>query len=244
MSGPDIDTDEKNAVGGIDRFVLNIALVALSVFPTLFAIIAMPWRIAPLLLKQEPDGRRGMLLGPGIFFVASITVTMLVSGLFATPETMASNTGLIGPAYSKSVSTAVTGGDAWRVAALIGPIYALAVVIGAFSSLLRRFLTPAWTLSVSLRASFYQMASSICWILLTSTVIDTIGLIGNQELSRQLYMLNAAPIVILPIWQYFWFFRRAGDVSPPRAAVIAVLILVMIAASIFLIDFITSVISA
>ena len=243
MSGPDIDTDEKNAIGGIDRFVLNIALAAISVAPTLFATIAAPWRLAPLLLKQQPDGRQGMLLGAGIFFLASITVTMLISGFFATPETMASNTGLIGPTYSKSVSTAVAGGDAWRVAALIGPIYALAVVIGAASRGLRPILSPAWTLQVSLRASFYQMASSISWILLTSTIIDTISLMGNQEVSRILYLMNAVPILVLPIWQYFWFFRKTGEVSAPRAAAVAFLILVLISASIFMIDYITTAIS-
>lgn len=50
MSGPDIDTNEKNAIGGIDRFVLNIALTALSVFPTLYSLVVTPWRLAPLLL--------------------------------------------------------------------------------------------------------------------------------------------------------------------------------------------------
>lgn len=243
MSGPDIDTNEKNAIGGIDRFVLNIALTALSVFPTLYALIATPWRLTPLLLTQEPDGRRGMLLGPGVFFVASITVTMLAAGLFATPETMANNVGLVGPAYSKSVSTAVAQGDAWRVAALIGPIYVLAVVIGALGRALGRLVGPSWTLQASLRASFYQMAASICWIIASSTIIDAIGLAGGQQLSQQLYIANAAPILALPVWQYFWFFRRAGDLSKMRATGLALLMLFMIAGVIFVIGQLRSVLS-
>lgn len=235
MSGPDIDTNEKNAVGGLDKFVLNVALVALSVFPTLFVLIATPWRMAPLLLTQEPDGRRGMLLGPGVFFVASITVVMLAAGLFATPETIESNSGLIGPAYSKNVSTAVAAGDAWRVAALIGPIYALAVIFGAFASTFRRFIGPSWTIVASLRASFYQMAASISWILVSSTIIDATGVAIGSQLSQQLYAVNAAAILALPIWQYFWFFKRTGDLSATRALGLAVLMIVVIGSVIFVI---------
>lgn len=244
MSGPDIDTNEKNAVGGLDSFVLNVALVALGVFPTLYALIATPWRLAPLLLKQEPDGRRGMLLGPGVFFVASITVIMLAAGSFATPETIESNTGLIGPAYSKSVSTAVAAGDAWRVAALIGPIYVLAVIIGAFASGLGRFIGPSWTIAASLRASFYQMAASICWILVSSTMIDATGVSIGAHLSQQLYAVNAAAVLALPVWQYFWFFKKTGNLSVARALGLAVLTIAVIGSVIFFIDQLRSILSA
>ena len=148
----------------------------------------------------------GCCLVRACFFVASITVIMLAAGLFATPETMASNTGLIGPAYSKNVSTAVAAGDAWRVAALIGPIYALAVVFGGFASGLGRWVGPSWTITAGLRASFYQMAASICWILVSSTIIDATGVAIGSHLSQQLYATNAAAILALPHLAIFLVF--------------------------------------
>jgi len=65
MSGPNVDLEKPNAIGGIDRLVTNFALSVIAVFPTFWTCIAMPWRLRPLLEKDEPDGRMGMLLAPG-----------------------------------------------------------------------------------------------------------------------------------------------------------------------------------
>lgn len=74
------DTSENpNVVGGLDRLVVWAGLAILAVLPTLFTVICTPWRAAPLLGGERPEGREGYVLGPGVFFVAAVIGAVLLS---------------------------------------------------------------------------------------------------------------------------------------------------------------------
>ncbi len=222
MIGPDLDLNEKNLVGAIDRLVVNVGLAFLSVVPTLCLLIAMPGRMSGLLTEDEPDGRKGLILAPGIFFIAAVTLALLFAGVLATPGTIETNSGLIGPAYAKSVSLAVAEGDVWKAASLIGPIYVLSVFVGGLGRCFGVLAGPAWTLKTSLRASLYHMATAVCWIIISGAVIY--AAVGPLEpgTAEVLFSISTVVAFLLPIWQYFWFFRRTCDLSVVRSSLLAI----------------------
>jgi hypothetical protein len=228
MIEPELDTNQKNIIGAIDKFAENIALAALSVFPTFYNLIVKPWHLAPLLINQEPDGRKGMLLGPGVFFIFAIALVMIGAGLFVTPEILKSNGGFLGPAYANRVSKAAADGEIWQVLSMMGPIYILAILFGTIARTFKHFIGPWWTLQTSIRAGFYVMGYSVVWIIASSMIIDPIGLIFGPDISRLLYMINNFPILLIPIWQLFWFVQENNDITKTRAAVIAVAMMALI----------------
>lgn len=218
MSGPSIDLEDRNPLGGLDRLATGIGLAVIAVFPTLGAAIAQPWKLAPLLVADEPTGRRGMILAPGAYFVLSLAVILILVGSLVTPEIVRSNGGVIGPRLALEVSNAAQEGDVWKTLSRIAPIFILALCFGVLGRLLTRWAGPWWDLRVSLRASFYAIATAICWIILSSLAIDAIGLgIIDRALKQQLYTINTVPILLLPIWVYFWCFKSGGNLPTRKA---------------------------
>lgn len=217
-----MDLEDKNAIGGLDRLVTNVALAVIAVFPTLGAALVMPWKLTPLLSSDEPDGRKSMLLSPGAFLPLSLTVILLFAAAITTSETVASNGGAIGPRLAVDVAQAAGEGDLWRTVSLIAPIYILAIVIALLSQLLRRWIGSWWTLRTALRGAFYQVAVTVCWIIVSSAMIDAYRVAtNNQEIGRLLYDLNSIPIFGLSLWLFFWFFQHEDRASKLKAAMLA-----------------------
>ena len=42
MSGPSVDLEKPNVIGGLDRLVTNFAISAIAVFPTFLTCVAKP----------------------------------------------------------------------------------------------------------------------------------------------------------------------------------------------------------
>lgn len=221
MSGPSIDLEDRNPLGGLDRLVTGIGLAMIAVFPTLAAAIVRPWKLAPLLIADEPDGRSGMILSPGAFFVLSLAVILILVGLLVTPEMVEVNGGLIGPRLALDVAGSAREGDIWKTLSQIAPIFLIALLFGVLGRVLTRWAGSWWDLRVSLRASFYAIAIAICWIILSSLAIDTVGVLHRDwGVTRFLYTVNTAPILALPVWVYFWCFKSGGNLSTTRALVL------------------------
>ncbi|UTW56098.1 hypothetical protein [Kordiimonas sp. SCSIO 12610] len=228
MLEPDLNASQKNIIGAIDKLTENIALTALSVFPTFFYLVFQPRRLAPLLLHQEDDGRKGMLLGPGVFFVFAIIIIMVLAGFFVTPEILKVNGSFLGAGYAYRVTNAAAEGNIWQVISYIGPLYIFTIIVGVLGQIPKRWIGPNWTLHVSLRAAFYQMATSVFWIIGTSAVIDNIGLTYGIAVSQEIYSYNSIPIFGIPAWQYFCFMKEVGSLTPMRALIMAAVMIGLI----------------
>ena len=219
MSGPNIDLEKPNAIGGLDRLVTNFALSAIAVFPTFWTCIAMPWRLRPLLDRDDPDGSMGMLLAPGAFFPLALMVSFLMGAALSTPETVSNNGSFIGPDLAVSVQSAASKGDIWKIIATVMPLYGASIYIGLLGVTLKRWTHQAWTLRVSLRAAFYVMAVLISWIILTTAIIDLIWLkTGKNDIFQTSFLFVTIPALGFFFWIYFWFFRNDGAVSKIRSA--------------------------
>lgn len=222
MSGPSLDLEKPNAIGGLDRLVTNFAISVIAVFPTFWTCIFMPWRLTPLLEQDDPDGRMGMVLAPGAFFPLAMMISFMIAAVLATPETLSTNSSFIGPGLAVAVQTAAVEGDIWKIIATVMPIYGMAIVIGVLGTVLKPSAHKDWTLRISLRASFYVTAVLNSWIILTTAAIDLIQLsTGNFKLGSLLFSALPIPTMTFLIWAYFWFFRNKGTLSWIRSGLLS-----------------------
>ena len=238
MSGPSLDLEKPNVIGGLDKLVTNFALSAIAVIPTFWACITMPWRLTPLLDRDDPDGRMGMLLAPGAFFPLALMVSFILAALMATPETISYNGSYIGPGLAVTVQSAASEGNIWKIVATIMPIYGVAVILGLLGTCLKPWAHKDWTLRVSLRAAFYIFATLVSWLILVTAVADLMRLsTGKDEIASLIYSIVFIPTCGWVIWIYFWFFRNQGAVSWIRSGALSVSMLGLIAGLMWAVDF-------
>lgn len=238
MSGPSIDLEKPNVIGGLDRLVTNFALSAIAVVPTFFTCMFRPWRLRTLIDNDDPHGRMGMLLAPGAYFPLSLMVSFIAAALLATPETLMSNGSFIGPDLAVSVQSAASEGDVWKVIGTIMPIYGVAVFLGLLGTALKPFSGQDWTLRVSLRAALYVMGTLMSWMILTTAVVDLIRLsTGNNDIASSIYSIVIVPTIGFVVWMYLWFFRNHGAVSMIRSAVLSLSMIGLIAALMWGVDY-------
>ena len=238
MSGPSLDLEKPNAIGGLDRLVTNFAISLIAVFPTFWACIVKPWRLTPLLERDDPDGRMGVLLAPGAFLPLALIISFMIAAVLATPETVSTNGSFIGPGLAIAVQTAAAEGDIWKIIATVMPIYGTAIVVGLLGTILKPWAHKDWTLRVSLRASFYVITVLISWMILTTAVIDLVRLsTGNFKLGSLLFKIIIPPAFAFLIWAYYWFFRNGGVLSGVRSGLLSVVMFGLIFTPFFAIDF-------
>lgn len=241
MPNDEIHLEDKTAVGGLDRLVTNVSLAIVAVFPTFATCLVMPWKLVPQLTADEPNGRQGYLLSPGAYFPICLTVMLLIAAALTTDATLARNAGTIGPKMAMNIATTASDGDLWGTISILAPLYFIAIPAGVMGLVIQKWSGSWWTLRTSMRAAFYQMTTSISWIILSSATIDQITVsTGNQNLSATLYPLNSIVIVGSAFWIYFWFLKRGGDLSIRLSALLGATILIMIGLFVGLLNIVLS----
>jgi hypothetical protein len=50
---------------------LQVTIIIAALLPTAFIAIIKPWKLNPMLTDVLSNGRKGLTLGPGIFFLLS-----------------------------------------------------------------------------------------------------------------------------------------------------------------------------
>lgn len=239
MSGPSIDLEKPNILGGLDKLATHLGMAIVAVFPTFFTCITRPWRLWPLIEKEEPEGRKGILLSPGVFFFFALLVSFIVAAMLATPETLNYNGSYIGPDLAVAVQKAASEGDIWKLIGTIMPIYGSAIILGLLSFILRPLIGPGWTLKVSLRAALYVMGALISWLLLVTTIADLARLrFENNGIPANIYRGVLIPTVIAILWVYAGFIQGSGITSRRKSFVLALALLGLLIALIVGIDLI------
>lgn len=237
MSGPSLDLEKPNAIGGLDRLVTNFAISLIAVYPTFWTCIVKPWRLTPLLERDDPDGRMGILLAPGAFLPLALMISFIIAAVLATPETLSTNGSFIGPGLAVAVQTAAAEGDIWKIIATVMPVYGTAIVIGLLGTVLKPWAHKDWTLRASLRASFYVITVLISWMILTTAIVDLVRLhTDNFGLGSLLFKLLIPPAFIFLVWAYFWFFRHDGALSWIRSGLLSLAMFGLIFTPFFVID--------
>lgn len=176
-----IDITEQNIVGAIDRFATNIALAGLAVIPTLFIVILMPWRLTPMIVDGQPNGRSGALLAPGVFFPLIVVASLLlVAGMVpelapavvetsssvgseAAAEASSSNgrATFIGGDDIRQMATAWRAGEVNQILLVLLPVFAVTVVSFAATAWLGVLVGNWWTVRTAIRSGFYIFGALI-----------------------------------------------------------------------------------
>ena len=239
MSGPNIDLEKPNILGGLDKLATHLGMAIVAVFPTFFTCIIRPWRLWPLIEKEELEGRKGILLSPGVFFFFALLVSFIIAAMLATPETLNYNGSYIGPDLAVAVQKAASEGDIWKLIGTIMPIYGSAIVLGLLSFILRPLIGQSWTLEVSLRAALYVMGALISWLLLVTAVADLARLrFENNDIPANIYRGVLIPTIIAILWIYAGFIQGSGIASRRKSFVLALALLGLLIALLVGIDLI------
>jgi hypothetical protein len=229
MPGPNLELDKPNIIGGLDKLVTNFAIAAIAVIPTFLTCIVKPWKLAPMLARDEPDGRSGMLLAPGAYFPLALLVSFLAAAMLATPEIIEYNGAFIGPDLAVSVQTAAAEGDVWKIIATIMPLYGTAVIYGLLAIIVKPFAGDIWTLRVSLRAAFYIFATLVSWMVLVTAIVDILRFsTANLDIGSKIYPVLIVPTAAFIPWTYFWYFRQISSHSVVRCLFLALSMLGLI----------------
>ena len=224
MSDPDIDLEDRNPLGGIDLLTTGVGMAVIAIIPTFLASIFTPWKLTSMLSENVPDGRKGLLLAPGVYFVLMLAATMIFVGLTATDDTVARDGSLIGPGLARSISDAASEGNVWKTLLRIAPIFLFALSLGVIGRLFTRWIGTWWTLRTSVRPSFYIIAPFVSFVVLLGAIFEQIvAASDNRILLSTLYGYSSTPIVLLPFWMYAAFLKFAGQMSWVRSVIISVL---------------------
>lgn len=234
MSGPEIDLEKPNFLGGLDRLATNFALAMIAVVPTFLTAIVRPDRLRTLIDHDEPDGRKGVLLSPGAYFLLALLLSFIIAAMLSTPETLSYNGSYIGPDLAVAVQSAAAEGNIWKLIGTIMPIYGAAVVLGILGTMVApiiRWLSARqtdWSLRVSVRAAFYVMGTLVSWIMLTTAIIDLIRVQGGITNLTRVYSFVIIPALGSVIWMYVGFFRGSGSLSWKQSIGLALAMVVLI----------------
>lgn len=225
MDELDIEAEEKNVVGGIDRAIVNVGLVCLLIFPTYFLLIFRPKLFVPLLQGQAKDGRVGLKLGPGITFVLTILFILAVAYFLrdatATPE--AAETQSTG---GSGIRQALAEGNLWRSIILSLPLYFIALMIGLFVQTLHLILRQKTDLRQAIGVGLYALSTFFVLLVPFGMVSEELEL-GGMRTNIAVTVFMIASMVIIP-WQIFSFSRHSFGNKIWGAALVAGLTVILL----------------
>ncbi|MFN3212756.1 MAG: hypothetical protein ACE37M_06620 [Henriciella sp.] len=219
MDPSDIDLEEKNLVGNIDRAIISFGLVCLAIVPTYFYLVFRPKELVPLLKGKEPDARSGLKLGPGITFVFSILLLLAFGYVFR--DIVAISTAETSSTGGSGIRSAVADGNLWRSIILSLPLYFAALLLGVIIKLAHMIARKPADLAQTIAAGLYSLSTLF-------VLVIPVGM-SSEYLQHEDYRANVivasvvlAFFVILP-WQIFSFSKHGFGTSTRSAIAIAAL---------------------
>jgi len=237
----DLENEEKNVLGGIDRLLVNFGMAFIAIMPTYFYLIFKPKAMCYMLRGEEADGREGLKLGPGITFIFTIFVIMGVGYFLRDTTGTPIAADEIAPKRN-GLRAAVSEGNFWRTILLSLPMYFGALYFGVLFHISHRVLRQTSNLTLAVGVGLYIVSIFLLFgIVGTGLVRSLIGDVGEDDGAVLFYALPAffAILVILP-WQTFSFSRHAFGNSRGDAAAVALISAIMMFISFACFGFIVS----
>ncbi len=221
----DLDVEEKNIVGGLDRLLINIGMAFVAIIPTYFYLIFRPKAMCYMLRGEEADGRQGLKLGPGVTFIFAILILLGVKYIFrdAVNSSVApANVETVGSA----ISSAISDGNIWQSIVLSLPLFFAALICGVSFHISHRVLGKISNLTQALGIGFYTLSTFLLIILPIGVVSDKFGSESTQtSIAAAFFVISF--LLVMP-WQIFSFSRHAFGNSRGGAAAVTLVSSILI----------------
>jgi len=196
-----VDITDQNIIGAIDHFATNIALAGLAILPSFLIVIFAPWRLTPMVIEGRPDGRSGLLLAPGIFFLLIVVLTILL-------------TASIAPEAISRMAEAWRAGDINQILMVLLPVFAICVITSASSAWLRVIVGGWWSIRTAIRSGFYIFGA----IIGLAAVFSWIPLLDlSSELTALISAIFSFGILAVIAWCLFGIFKAGSANGTWRA---------------------------
>jgi len=239
MDKYDLDLEEKNLVGGIDRLLVNFGMAAIALFPTYFYLIFKPKTMGYMLRGEEADGRQGLKLGPGITFIFTILVILSVGYYFRDVPPPPLDPAEITPP-NKGLRAAVTEGNFWRAIILSLPIYLSGLVFGVLFHISHRLFGKPCNLTLAVGVGLYVISTALVVLIPLGSFIE--NLIDKDSGEIYIVIPLFAVLVILP-WQTFSFSKHAFGNKTGDAAAMALVCNILLILTVSVIGILHSVLN-
>ena len=218
MDQPDINLEDRNAVGNLDRGVVSFGLIFLAIIPTYLLLIFRPRALAPLLNGDGMDSRSGLKLGPGVTFVFTILV-LLAIGYMVRDVASSATVAADAPPTSSGIRSAVSEGNLWRSIILSLPLYIAALILGVTVHLAHMLLRKTSHLREAVGIGLYALSTLLLVVIplgISAESLETEGARANI-----IVVLGLVSIFIILPWQIFSFSRHGFGNSARAAAAAA-----------------------
>ncbi|MGJ3232899.1 MAG: hypothetical protein ACFE0P_14010 [Oceanicaulis sp.] len=204
MASDDIG-EGRRVLGVIDATLTQLSVALVGLVPTLGAVLFRPSALREQIAMINDDGRAGVLLAPGPFFVIG-----LLCGLVAASFLGAQSDGAL-VAMGEEVRSAAGQGQFWRAASTAVPIFLGAVLLGIV------FFLTAWTwrlaqrsLVASLRGAQYGLFGFIVVLAFAEPASNLLGPGGDNRVYE--------PVVVGATSVYMAAFHAFALASPADRA--------------------------
>lgn len=222
MNKFDLEVNEKDLFGGIDRLLVNFGMLLIAFFPTHLTLLFRPKKIAPLLVNNEPDGRKALLLGPGITLI--LTVLFLVSVVYIANDVFKIGGAAVDPTEVENkrggIRDAIVQGNFWRTIILASPVFLIALLIGVIVQVSHVMCRLNVNLTQSVGIGFYILSTSVVFLIAMGITDDLIG--GEPSMFLIFGFVVSLFFIVVP-WQIFNFSHHVFGNAKGSAAAVAIL---------------------
>jgi len=236
----DLDVEEKDVIGGIDRLMVNFGMAVLAFFPTHFYLIFRPKKLCLMLLGREVDGRAGLKLGPGVTFIFTLLFMLTLAYLFkdvgvSDPDAESIETAKEG---NGGLRAAISEGNVWRSVLLSLPFYFAALTAGTLFHLTHKLFGIFCNLAQSISAGLYMLSTALLFIGVFN--ISTRLLPDSETMNVISAFLFLLMLILVVPWQFHNFSRHAFGHPRGVSAAIALVATIFVIITLSLVAFIGS----
>lgn len=219
MDKYDLEIEEKNIIGAIDRLLINFGMAFIAIIPTYSYLIFKPKAMCYMLRGEEADGRQGLKLGPGITFI--FTLLMMMGVAYISRDVIGTSTIAEDTESARSgLRSAVSEGNIWRTILLSLPIYFMALYFGVMFHIIHRIFKHKSNLTLSVGIGFYILSTLLVLIVTSFRLLDHITVENASGVAIAGIVIIIGFLIIIP-WQSYNFSRYAFDNTKGNAAVMA-----------------------